>query len=61
MDRRLMTVSQVADMLGISVRTVRRKLEQRELPGVKIGKSWRVSRTKLEEMLQLQEEEADVS
>lgn len=39
----LLSVYQVADKLGISVRTVRRLIETKELPVHRIGRSLRVS------------------
>lgn len=40
-------VSEVADLLDMSETTVRRKLRAGDLPGVKLDKSWRVSRADL--------------
>jgi len=42
-------VSEVAELLDYSEETIRRKLRSGDLPGVKLGKSWRVSREALEE------------
>ena len=46
-----MTVHEVAQMLGISVYTVNRQLRAGELPGVKVGGTWRVQRAALEAQL----------
>jgi excisionase family DNA binding protein len=40
-------VPEVADLLDMSETTVRRKLRAGDLPGVKLDKSWRVSRAEL--------------
>jgi len=42
-------VPEVAELLDYSEETIRRKLRSGDLPGVKLGKSWRVSREALEE------------
>ena len=36
------TPEQIADFLNVSVETARRKLREREIPGFKIGRGWRV-------------------
>jgi excisionase family DNA binding protein len=40
-------VPEVADLLDVSETTVRRKLRAGDLPGVKLDKSWRISRAEL--------------
>ncbi len=45
-------VPEVAEILRASVKTVRLWLEQGKLHGVKMGKSWRVSRADLEAFAQ---------
>lgn len=41
-------VPEVAELLDMSEATVRRKLRAGDIPGVKLNKSWRVSRAELE-------------
>ncbi len=38
----LLTIKQVAGILQISVKTVRRWIEVRELPAAKLGNQWRI-------------------
>jgi excisionase family DNA binding protein len=47
----VLTVEQVAEYLQIPVQTVRQHLRNRELPGRKVGKVWRVLRSELEAWL----------
>jgi len=42
-----LTVEEVAKLLRISVRTVQRLLKGGELPGVRIGRQWRIPRAEL--------------
>ncbi len=46
-----LTVEEVATILRISVQSVRRLLRDKELPGVRVGKYWRVPRVALEAFL----------
>lgn len=48
MNIRLLTVEEVSGCLGISVRTVRRLIEQKDLPIHRIGRSIRISSKDLE-------------
>jgi excisionase family DNA binding protein len=47
----MLTVPEVADLLSVSEKTVRRKIRDGEINGVKIGKSWRVSREAYEQWI----------
>jgi excisionase family DNA binding protein len=47
----LITVSQAAQMLGFSDMTIRRRIEARQFPAVKIGSKAMVPRTFVEELL----------
>lgn len=38
----LLTIKQVAGILQVSVKTVRRWIEVRELPAAKLGNQWRI-------------------
>jgi len=40
---KIMTLPQVAEYLQFAVATVRRKVENGEIPGFKMGKEWRFS------------------
>jgi excisionase family DNA binding protein len=57
--RAMLDVDQAAERLGLSAATVRRKLKSGELPGVRLGRSWRVDlaaigrRTRPEEIAEL--------
>ena len=46
-----MTACQVADLLQISLRTVRRLIADGRLPAVRIGRSVRISKAALEGLL----------
>lgn len=46
---RLLTPAAVADVLAVSSRTVRRMLDAGELPGLRVGKLWRVDPDRLAE------------
>lgn len=43
-----MTPSEVADMLKVSIYTVRRWINQQEIPAYKIGRGWRIDTSELE-------------
>ena len=47
----ILTAEEVAALLRLSLDSVRSLLRQRRLPGVKIGKEWRVRRQDLDEYL----------
>lgn len=46
---RLLTPAAVADALAVSSRTVRRMLDAGDLPGLRVGKLWRVDPDRLAE------------
>lgn len=46
-----LTPEEVAAILKVSVATVRRKLRSGELPAMKFGRSWRIKRSTLDELL----------
>lgn len=48
--RSMVSTGELADVLGVGVRTVRRMLADGRLKGVKIGSRWFVSRAYLREM-----------
>ena len=45
-----MTTSQVAALLNLGTRTVRKRAEQDKLPGVKVGREWRFDAAKIREL-----------
>ena len=47
----LITVSQVAEYLRIHPEVIRRWLREKKLPGVKIGKEWRIDKQAIDDML----------
>lgn len=46
-EREFLTVPEAAELLRVAEQTVRNELAARRLPGKKIGKEWRLSRTAL--------------
>jgi excisionase family DNA binding protein len=54
----LYKVEEVAVILGLQVETIRKKLRNREMKGIKIGKEWRVKEKELVKFLkEINEEE----
>lgn len=47
MVEKFLTVREVAKLLNVQKRTVQRLMKSRKLPGVKIGKEWRVKESDL--------------
>ncbi|MFE0258392.1 helix-turn-helix domain-containing protein [Streptomyces sp. NPDC059010] len=47
----VLTVKQVAEILKISEKTARKKLNNGEIKGFKVGREWRVSAEKFNEYL----------
>lgn len=54
-----MTPQEVADFLRLSLRTVMEKLRKGELPAVKVGRQWRISRSALESKISSPAKEAN--
>ncbi len=52
MDTDFLTVEDAADLLGFHPETIKRLCRKGELPGAKMGRQWRLSRSRLEAMLQ---------
>lgn len=42
-----LTVEEVAELLRVSSRTVQRLLKEGKLPGVRVGRQWRIPRAEL--------------
>jgi len=53
----LYTVEEVAGLLGLQIETIRKKLRNKEMRGVKIGKEWRVKEKELIRFLKEIDEE----
>lgn len=51
----LLTVSEVADYLRVTERTVRDMIDRGDIPAMKIGKAYRIKRTDLEGFIARQE------
>ena len=49
--REWLSVADICDYMGVSSFVVTRMLRNRELPGVKMGREWRVSRLDFEDWI----------
>jgi len=58
MTEKLLTPSEVAKRLGVTLRTVQRWIAEGELPSYKLGKVRRISEEQLEEFLRYREKKA---
>lgn len=47
-----MTVDEVADYLRLSAKTIRRMIQQKELPSLRVGGSIRIARQDLEKYME---------
>jgi excisionase family DNA binding protein len=52
MEKKLLTPQQVADYMQVDFRTVYLLLRSGELPGIKVGRVWRIRPEDLEDFLQ---------
>ncbi len=52
MDRKFLTVNEVADILRVSKLTIWRYIEAGKLPAYKVGRDWRVDESEFEKFLQ---------
>jgi excisionase family DNA binding protein len=50
----MLTLEEVAQRLKVSVKTIRRWLQQGRLTGIKMGKLWRIRETELEAFIERQ-------
>ncbi len=50
-EKAYLTPEETAELLGISIRTVKRHLQSGAIPGVKVGRFWRVARAELDRAL----------
>lgn len=53
----LLTVNQVAELLQVTPRTIRRNIDWGDIPAKKIGRVWRIPRSFVLEYLSLSEAE----
>jgi excisionase family DNA binding protein len=51
-ENEIMTVSEVAEYLKISEVTTYKFVQERKIPGFKIGRHWRVKRSDLDEFIE---------
>ncbi len=58
-ERIVLTVEEVAIYLRTSIRTVRRLIREGELVGVKVGRSYRVTKSALDDYLKLKDGESE--
>ena len=54
MDTDIMTIREVAEYLKLKEKTTYRLVSERELPGFKVGGSWRFKRQDLEKWIEKQ-------
>ena len=56
--RKIISLEEVAKLLGVSGRTVVRLVEKRELTGFKVGRSWKFDETDVDAYIQKQKQRA---
>ncbi len=61
MAQQLLSAQQAAEILGLQVRTVREYVRQGRLPGVRIGKQYRIARADLEAFSGVEPEAGEVA
>ena len=59
MNRELLTLKQVQEILRLSERTVLRLLQRKELNGFKVGREWRFEQSDINEYIERQRRKAD--
>lgn len=52
MEKKYLTIEEVAEILRVNKRTVYRLAVKGEIPAIKLGKSWRINFEKLEQYLE---------
>jgi excisionase family DNA binding protein len=52
---RLLTLSEAANLLQVSTRTLQRMIRNGELPAFKVGGQWRVRETQLRQWVEIRE------
>ncbi len=58
---RLLTLSQAAKLLHVSIRTLHRMIHKHELPAFKVGGQWRLRESQLTEWIERREQSASVA
>jgi len=58
---RLLTLSQAAKLLHVSIRTRHRMIHRHELPAFKVGGQWRLRESQLTEWIERREQSASVA
>lgn len=58
MQKKIIDLEQVAKLLGVSERTIVRLVENKELIGFKVGRSWKFEETDIDAYIQRQKERA---
>jgi excisionase family DNA binding protein len=51
MTEKFMSVREVAKLLNVQKRTVQRLFQKKKLPGIKVGKEWRIKESDLEKWI----------
>ncbi len=59
MDRELLNVKQVQDILRLSERSVFRLIQKKKLKGFKVGREWRFELADIDEYIKRQRKEAE--
>ena len=59
MNRELLTVKQVQDILHLSERTVFRLIQRKELKGFKVGREWRFEQSDIDDFIGRQRRKID--
>lgn len=59
MNRELLTVKQVQDILHLSERTVFRLIQRKELKGFKVGREWRFEQSDIDNFIERQRRKID--
>jgi len=57
----ILTIKEVADYLKVNERTIYRLAASGELPGFKVGNSWRFKQSELEQYIAAQHNRANIS
>lgn len=55
MTDQILTIKEVADYLKVNERTVYRMATEKKLPAFKVGGSWRIKATQLDEWISIQQ------
>lgn len=59
--RKIISLEEVAKLLGVSGRTVVRLVEKKELTGFKVGRSWKFDEADVDAYIQMQKQRAQGS